>query len=881
MNKLDNIFEILDINEQKGLYRTKDANWKGLSSRVKRGLEQINPDAFFCIDNKPLILFFENPTDRNLHKKIWNFNETPIVIISQNGVVEIFNGFKLIDSGNNKGFLAKTKSQKLNDFSYFELVTGKTWEKYQNELSYKNRVDYKLLDNIKAARKTILNEFPKTDNEKIKKSQIRITNALLGKIIFVRYLIDRNVRIYFENESRERTNEEFCYILQQPDRAIRFFDTLADTDIGFNGDLFPITAEDYAIIPQKAYQTLINLLNSQEISTGQLSLFDLYDFSIIPTEFISNVYESFVGIEKEQKKKNNEENKKKKETDDGIHYTPLFLVDYILAETVEKYIVENKTYNCKVLDSSCGSGIFLVETLRKLIEQYKEKNPLVLEQDKEKFKEDIKNIAKENIFGIDKDESAVQVAIFSIYLTLLSEMNPPEISNFKFPPLLNTNFFCADFFDEGKEFNTVFKQDDFEFNFIVGNPPWFRGQNEKKKTKQEPLYVQYIENRKKQEKDAEHVIDIGNKEVAQAFLLRSSDFCAENTKCALIVTSKVLYNLQSEKFRKYFLHNYFIERVFELAPVRREVFEKSNDKAIAPACVLFFSSAKGKSTDTNLIEHITLKPSRFFSLFKIFSIYRHDIQTVQQDRLKDYDRLWKVLVYGSYLDFNFIKRLNDELYTIKNIIDKEQVIFKQGLKRKDGDKLIQVPELKGKSFVDTQKRELQPFMIIDSKIEWNTEDVGYIYKSDNGKPFVDLFKPYSLLIAGGIFKDFTSNAAINKKERIFTSSIRALKIKNETQLDILYSINSMLCSSLFSYYMLNVGVSAGIEREESEDSEIEKMWYLEIPNVITKAKKIEEYQSNKHTFKSQAIKEISIRQQCDDIVLPSLNLAEEEKELLN
>jgi hypothetical protein len=89
-----------------------------------------------------------------------------------------------------------------------------------------------------------------------------------------------------------------------------------------------------------------------------------------------------------------------------------------------------------------------VEILRKLIEKYKEQNPNILKNDKEQFKNDIKDIAKANIFGIDKDESAVQVAIFSIYLTLLSEMHPPEISNFKFPPLLNTNFFRADFFDE-------------------------------------------------------------------------------------------------------------------------------------------------------------------------------------------------------------------------------------------------------------------------------------------------------------------------------------------------------------------------------------------------------------------------------------------------
>ena len=75
-----------------------------------------------------------------------------------------------------------------------------------------------------------------------------------------------------------------------------------------------------------------------------------------------------------------------------------------------------------------------------------------------------------NLYGIDKDLSAVQVAIFSIYLTLLDYFKPPEIEDFKFPVLLNTNFFAADFFDETSPFNTLLN--DIDFDCIVGNPPW-------------------------------------------------------------------------------------------------------------------------------------------------------------------------------------------------------------------------------------------------------------------------------------------------------------------------------------------------------------------------------------------------------------------------
>jgi hypothetical protein len=76
-------------------------------------------------------------------------------------------------------------------------------------------------------------------------------------------------------------------------------------------------------------------------------------------------------------------------------------------------------------------------------------------------------------------------------------------------------------------------------------------------------------------------------------------------------------------------------------------------------------------------------------MFKIFSVYRHDIQNVQQDRLKRYDWLWKVLVYGSYLDFNFIKRLKEDYKSIQDSFE-ENTLIKQGIKRVDGDKKIDV-----------------------------------------------------------------------------------------------------------------------------------------------------------------------------------------------
>ena len=805
MTNIKDVISKLGLNGKDGLFFMADEQWKkdtAFPNRVKRLIERkIQPTAFFCFDNKPLILFFENPSNKQeLHEAIWNFNESPIAIISENDSIEIFNGFTFLKE---KKMLEKLGGiEKLNDFNYFELVTGKTWERYSEQLNYKNRVDYFLLQNINAARKILVQDL-----------NSKIANALIGKVIFVRYLIDRKVKLCFEGISKYWTNKEFCDLLDNPQKAKNYFDYLEDSEKGFNGDLFPISEDEYNQISTENYQIIKRLLQGEELDRQQPSLFEFYDFSIIPIEFISNVYELFIGKENQE--------------DEGAYYTPLFLVDYILKETVEKKLNSNDSYDCKVLDPACGSGIFLVETLRKIIDKYISTG---VEIKSDEFKEDIKKIAKENIYGVDKDLSAVQVAIFSIYLTLLDYLEPPEIEKFKFPILFNTNFFEADFFDEKAAFNECLGK--LNFTYILGNPPWKRGKGEKEK----PLYIKYIDFRRKREKaKGIPLVDIGNKEIAQAFLLRSSDF-SKNAKCALIVTSKTLYNLQSDTFRRYFLHNFLIERVFELAPVRKEVFDKSNDKAVAPACVLFFSHANGGSTDLNMIEHISLKPSHFFSLFKIFIINKTDYKRVQQSKLKQHDWLWKVLVYGSYLDFNFIKRIKTEYTSIKDFISDENDFVEGTGIQYSSDEKYDASHLKGLSFVDALG--ITPFFINPEKI--STFNRPKVHRKRDER----IFNSPMLLIRKGIdMQKLTAYCAISYDKVLFKDSITSISVVNHKQDHVLSNIASLLTSQLFSYFAVNTFSSIGVEREQTQSENKYCLPYLEL-NAIDSVKKIEQaYQS--------------------------------------
>lgn len=823
MKNLNEIFSKLGISKENGLFLTKENKWKSETSfpnRVKRLIERkIEPDAIFVFDNKPMILFFDNRENKSeLHEAIWNFNECPIAIFIDTGTVEIFNGFNYLKE--NKSLEKLGNADKLTNFSYFELVTGRTWEQYKEHLDYKNRVDYHLLQNIKAAREILVE-----GNEK----RAKLVNAILGKIIFVRYLIDRKVKIKFDGKSRTWSNIEFCELLDNPERTQAFFEYIEDKDKGFNGDLFPLTAVEYQQVGKDDYQVLKRLLLGDDIAKNQQSLFELYDFSIIPIEFISNVYEMFIG--------------KDNQKEGGAYYTPLFLVDYILKETVEKHLsytgklngrinetLLNKPGNysyCKVLDPACGSGIFLVETLRKIIEKYIDDTGINVKD--EKFKTAIKNLAKENIYGVDKDLSAVQVAVFSIYLTLLDYLEPPAIETFKFPILFNTNFFEADFFDLNAIFNNQFK--DFEFDFILGNPPWKgNGMND--------IGNGYLKNRKNAEKSLKKkfTIAINNNEIAEAFVLRVSDFCNKKTQIAFIIGSSSLYNLGYNKeerslFRQYLLEEYFIDRVFELAPVRYEVFEKSNKPAVAPAAIIFYRYANGENTDRNIVHHISLKQSRFFSLFKIFTINRSDYKQVQQDKLKEFDWLWKVLVYGSYLDFNFVRRINQEYTSIKDIIsDKKRFIEGTGIQFSSNPNYDST-HLIGKPFIDSYG--LTSFFILPEKISAFEKSKVHRLRDER------LFKAPMLLIREGIdMQSLTAKCAISRIDLLFKGSITSIKPLHHSDIAVLQNILAKYNSSLFSYYAINLFTTIGIERERVTNYNKYSLPYLEL-NVSENIEKIE------------------------------------------
>jgi len=772
MVELNKLLQKIGIANNEYLSKLDDKQWKlKVPYRLQKGLKEIKPDAFFVQENKLLILFFDftegrDDNEKELFEKIWNLGGTPIVFVIKNDDIEIYNGFSF-DSENPVCFeKLKIDGKEIKekdiekDISFWDILSGKLWEQLPKP-DPKDQVDGKLLKNIEDAQKAL------TENG----LDFLYANNIIGRLLFTRYLIDRNAKIkYFENE------DDFLKTLETRNTKLlyEYFEYLKTN---FNGALFPVSNKEKKQINDKHLKILFALFNGNEIKSGQQSLFRTYNFKIIPIELISEVYERFMG-EKKRKK-------------DGAYYTPSFLVDYILEKTVKKHLEKNNS--CKVFDPSCGSGIFLVETLRCIIEKNLDKRGEI-------SKRKLKKIVKDNIFGVDKNKIAINLTIFSICLTLLDYIKEPrDIAKFKFEKLKNRNLFAEDFFDTKHFFNEEIK----DVDFILGNPPW----GSDKEKEENNLHIQYIKDKK---------LPVSDKQFAQSFTLRVKDFSSQKTKCALVLHSKILYNHNANKFRQYWLKNFYIKEVLELSSVRKQLFSK----ATAPTNIVFYQYEHGKETRNKVVTHASIKPNIFLKYLKILVIEKNDTKKIKQEYFQKYDWLWKVMLYGNAFDFYFIKRLKDYPWTIQSFLDKFETTFGSGFK---------VANKKNKIEQFSDKYLLKPKFLCSYKlpqknIKLISECPDLLF--ENGGVEKIYRKPHLLLKRS--LKD-RPILTYSEDEFVFPNTIFGIHGKDKK---FLKTIGAYFSSSLVKYLLFLTSTSWGVEREEVLQKE-----YKELPFLLDKKTK--------------------------------------------
>ncbi|HEY4498804.1 MAG TPA: N-6 DNA methylase [Candidatus Paceibacterota bacterium] len=227
-----------------------------------------------------------------------------------------------------------------------------------------------------------------------------------------------------------------------------------------------------------------------DILYGKNSYYE-YDFSVIPADVLGSVYENYLGYKLQKSKeqdlfgtKTEVGKDKRKRKEQGIYYTPKYIVDYIvkhaLGPVLDKCQSISDLQKVKVLDPACGSGAFLVAAFNLILEKYKEfgkdpKDPFVKAQ-----------VLAENIYGVDLDQQAVEIANLNLLLnTFDSKIKLPNLThNIRNGNSLVsgtdeelTKYFGKNYRDKKpfnwhEEFPEVFKQGGFDC--VIGNPPYIK-----------------------------------------------------------------------------------------------------------------------------------------------------------------------------------------------------------------------------------------------------------------------------------------------------------------------------------------------------------------------------------------------------------------------
>lgn len=754
------VIQRLGYNNSPNLFYFRSITDGPFSFHTRKVLFELQPFAVYCIDDQPFVIFFEvsdSSVIKELNKKIWNA-QIPIAIFCTENSVEIFNGTSL---DLNEFMLIKIHEQSVSEcseqspFSYWEVTDPRFWSKYNAQYSLAT-LNELLLQNIESI-----------TNELKEKYNLSFATKLILRLIFIRFLIDRGVDLGYKNftNSVNQSQVEFLKIVESKDQLYEFFSHLKDK---FNGNLFDLghEIEDKNLTPD-VFNLLARFLSGKErLGDGQLILFSMYDFNIIPVELISNIYEIMLGKEAQKQ--------------DKAFYTPHYLVDYIIKQTIVPYMKNNNSF--KVLDPACGSGIFLVESYRQLIETK-------LHNENSIADEVLVDILKENIYGIDSNESAIDITIFSLYLTMLDYKDPKTLVRFKLPDLKNKNLVHTNFFLDDE---LVFLKN-ISFDFILGNPPWGR------------------------EGDDEHTSFCNNhefleiSEISKSFVYKVKDYCQVNTQCCFVLPSKLLYNKKnkSKQFREFLLINTEIRKIVELSSVVDLVFKNAK----APAIIVMFRYVS-KNNLSNTFTHISLKPSIFFKLFNILVIEKNDVKTVKQSLLLEHDWAWKTLVYGTSWDLEIIKKIKDSSNTIGKIVKKIPSIY-CGTGIQDGDGKEDTSKLPGKRVFDSEGN-VDHFYINLSTGNFSEIKKEKIHRTRNP----ELFKPPYCLVPKGIDPhNYKMRAVYTEEQFIYKETLFGIKGDTNNK-ELLLTLVGLINSSFYAYLNLILGSSTGIDRRQRFTKEL-------------------------------------------------------------
>jgi hypothetical protein len=365
-----------------------------------------------------------------------------------------------------------------------------------------------------------------------------------------------------------------------------------------------------------------------------------------------------------------------------------------------------------VFDPSCGSGAFLVQAYRRLIE--KEFPPTAKNRP---TPPQLRELLTDHFFGADRDADACSVTELSLVLTLLDYIEPPDLEHrptFKLPELRGKNVLHADLFDIKSSKLRSFRHGGFEI--IVGNPPW-KSLNPKKLKPDDQKTWDWME-AKKDEPDT----PIGGNQAAQAFVWRIRDFARRDCEIALLLPAMTLFENRSRRFRAAFFRRDRVHSIANFANLAEVLFA---GRSRVPAAALFFRPLLDESSNDDADHAIETfsplvanqEPTRPVAAGEreetwSLVINASEIRDIPQEEAATGSGLtWKLAMWGSERDRRLLRRLEKRFDALGDLEKRGILLASQGLelrekpKGDDSEAVDPVQDVVGKKMLDVDPLE--------------------------------------------------------------------------------------------------------------------------------------------------------------------------------
>jgi len=445
-------------------------------------------------------------------------------------------------------------------------------------------VDKKLLNDLMVWRKKLANsirKYPRINNL-TEEEMDECIQRILDRLIFIRTCEDRQIEptILISNfrESQQRGKRCLQAVLKKIFR---------DFDKGYNSRIFePHLSEDLRIGNEVFIEIIEGLYETKDKSIR-------YDFSAIDADVLGSIYEQYLGhILKKTPKRATLKEKHQHRKEHGIYYTPKYIVDYIVKNTVGVFLKEksyNECMNLKILDPACGSGSFLIRAFGEIDNYLTEKRSQKGKLDFDTFRR--KEILGKNIYGVDLDRQAVEIAQLNLLLkTLSTRERLPMLKNIcQGNSLISGSeqellkYFGKDWqskhpFNWQEEFPEVFAKGGFDV--VIGNPPYVNIHN---------LTQDDIEYFKTHFISAEKQFDLFCLMIEKSLFLLN-----EGGLFGFIIPNLFLKGYQYNRLRKFIIENTNIRSILDFGD---KVFEGVQ----MPTCILILQKVKSPKLSSKIL----------------------------------------------------------------------------------------------------------------------------------------------------------------------------------------------------------------------------------------------------------------------------------------